>query len=116
MKSLYLLSLIIVLIGCDSEIKPCKQNNEITIEDKQGTLQYDSRFEHWVIRHHVPGTIDSFELYIPCELSQELDNNTPVVFSGFASELEKRKKPTTTIGSEEFFTINLSALIESTHN
>lgn len=112
MRITFMLNILLLLSACDSDINPCNQENTISVEDKEGTIMYDDRFKQRVIRHHVPGTIDSFEVYIPCGLAAEFEENTPVIFNGFAAELPAKKRPDTSIGVESYFTFSIISIVE----
>ena len=108
MRVAILLITITLLSACDTDIKPCNNNNDIEISEKQGILLFDNRFDQRIIRHHVPGTIDNFKIYIPCEINTDIEDNTTVTFSGFAAPLADNKKPDAQIGAEQFFTLSFN--------
>lgn len=98
---------LVVLVGCDQENNLCGFSNGTNITGKEGIVRFDSRFGTHVIFHHVPGSIDSFEVYIPCNLPESIEPNTEVIFDGIFASLPNDEKPETVIAGEEFYMIKL---------
>lgn len=108
MKKFAIISLIVtLLVSCDDEINPCIENNPVEVSSKEGLIRYDDRFKQRVIRVHVAGSIDSFEVYLPCELSDSFKVDTQVQFSAWASSFDGRKYTKQSIGVEQFYAIKL---------
>lgn len=98
---------LVVLVSCDQEGNLCSFSDGTNISRKEAILRFDSRFEKLVLFHHVPGSIDSFEVYIPCNLPEGIEPNTEVVFDGIFASLPNKEKPETVIAGEEFYMVKL---------
>lgn len=115
-KLKYLILLIGILGACDDRDIDCEQGegSSFRVENQEGQAFFDNRFDTYVVRHHVVGTIDSFRTFVICNTSEDLglekDVIETVIFSGQAQALKERHKPNALIAGEEFFVIFLDEI------
>lgn len=88
----------------------CYPKNQIEHEANnwQGRVIYFDELGQWTIRHHVPGTIDSFYTSVVCNMPDEYKiDQLEVIFSGYLKDDKGKINPSTIIGGEEFFFLDL---------
>lgn len=111
MKHCFLTLLIITFISCDKEVNCNSGIGESTIISSEGRIVNHLGFDQPVIRHHVPGTIDSFNTYLPCNLPDSLAiEGIQIQFEGRSQKLEEKKEPVTQIAGEEFFVLFITKI------
>lgn len=111
MKAYIPLTLImLLLISCDSETATCVSGQGDEVKGVEVEVRFDQRFNQLVLWRHVPGTIDSFETFIPCNLLATLEAGSIVLFDGIVEGLPGEKEPLTLVAGEEFFAVRLIAI------
>jgi hypothetical protein len=103
-----LISLILFCVSCDPP-ELCGTSGNKKVTNATGRFYFDDRFDRYVLHHHVPGTIDSFNVFIFCDVSflndaEDFDDDIMTV-SGVAGKLDNKLRPNTIIAGEEFFVI-----------
>ena len=109
----------ILFLGCDDDsLTPCSAGGEVDecLTDADGRLYYKEDIQAFVIRYFVPGTIDSFKTGVICKSevaevsSIELDKSleVDVIFTGCFLDDKGDIQPTSFIGGEEFFYLQLT--------
>jgi hypothetical protein len=105
------ISVILVMVtSCDSETPSCESDGGDKVQGIEAKVHFDDRFNQLVFSRHVPGTIDSFETFIPCNAPESLEAGLIVSFDGIVTKLPREKEPFTVVGAEEFFVIRLTAI------
>ena len=90
-------------IWCDEGEGP-----RFAVESQEGWVFFDDRFDAYVVRHHIEGTIDAFRTYVICNATEELkEDEQSILFSGEAQPLKKKYYPATLIAGEAFFVVFL---------
>jgi len=105
-------ALFLTVISCDSDNLTCNSVDGARITEKNAVIRFDTRFGRYVLFHHVPGSIDSFEVYIPCNLPDGFQENAEVVFDGLYASLPESDKPDQVIAGEEFYVVKLQSVNE----
>lgn len=84
----FVLALVVLVFSCkkEKELSPeCSECGKETgeIEDRRGSVLYDSTFARYYIMMGVPGTFDTFDVGYLCELPEEFQEvGKGVVVSG----------------------------------
>jgi hypothetical protein len=103
-----LIALVVVTMACH-ETEICNTKATIEVKNVAGRFYHDARFDRYVLHHHVPGTIDSFDVYIFCDASSITDaskfENEQLSLTGTAGVLDEDLSPTQVIAGEEFFVV-----------
>lgn len=111
MKTFISIALAMLFVtSCDSGPAICETGQGQKVQDMEAEVRFDQRFDKWVLWRHVPGTIDSFQTFIPCNLPDGFKAASQVLFDGLIGELPKDKEPSTQVGGEEFFVVQLTGI------
>lgn len=110
MRLFYLLLITVLVVSCDTSDNPCETGVGQQLTGIVGQARFDDRFGRIVIHLHKPGTIDGFEIYIPCNLPDNIQSGIKVVFDGIAAPLPDEYKPESVIAGEEFFAVKLLSI------
>jgi len=118
MKNLFLIIFSLVLFSCEENASgPCdNQGKEVyCFVDTSAFLSYKDDISAYVLRYHVPGTIDSFYTGVICKkdlTSIDVDHSTndPVIFSGCFLDDGGEINPSVVIAGEEFFYMDLEKI------
>ena len=105
MKHIIIFLAAIIACSCDKEVNCNSGIGASTLVDGEGTVVCHPGFNRLVIRYHIPGTIDSFNTYIPCNLSADYTAGMEIQFKGNVQPLDEKNEPTTQIAGEEFFVL-----------
>jgi len=109
----FLVFLFVILAACSDDNIDCDQGEGsfFDVENQEAQVFFDSRFDTFVIRYHVAGTIDSFRTFLMCNLPEDFQLEKDVIetfiISGQAQPLKERYEPNTVIAGEDFFIIFL---------
>lgn len=109
-KLCYALLVIGLFSACREREIHCDEGEgqRFEVKDQKGWVFFDDRFDTYVVRQHVEGTIDSFRTYVICNVAEELKGEEQsIVFSGEAQSLKKKYQPSMLIAGEAFFVIFL---------
>ena len=101
-----------IIISCDKDVNCNSGIGERTVISGQGILIRHPGFDQLVIRYHLPGTIDSFHTYIPCNLSGNFTEGTEIQFEGSIQKLDEKDTPNILIAGEEFFVLFITEALE----
>ena len=107
MRLFYLLLIATLMVSCDTPDNPCETGLGHRLTRTYGEARFDDRFDQIVIGLHKPGTIDSFKLYIPCNLPDSIQSGMKVIFDGIVAPIPDEFTPEIVKGGEEFFAIKL---------
>ena len=115
MRQLLLITIFAFLLtacGDDFSNNRCNYGEFVTtIEEEEGTLFFFEELNSFAIRYHIPGTIDSFYTGILCtDSGHDLDGKewVRVLFTGDFYDDKGKIQPSTIIGGEEFFFLQVS--------
>ena len=112
MKFVLFTFFVVTIISCDQESDCYSGVGSNSFVQKEGIVINHPGFNRLVIRHHLAGTIDSFNTYIPCNLSGDFAEGMKVLFEGTAQKLDEKDGPLTQIAGEEYFVLFLTKISE----
>jgi len=101
-------------LSISDEIPICDPAEEAkTVTNVRGIVLYDDWFEDYIITRGIPGTYDSVDIGLVCELPEEYRRDgLKIEFSGTYHQIEEEKKkeiPVRIIG-EEYFILEINEL------
>ena len=113
-----LMCLSLVLYSCEEhDFNPCGHPGKEMhcFDDTNGHLSYKDDISAYVIRYHVPGSIDSFYTGVICKkdmqsIDADQSTNVTVIFSGCFLDDGGKIKPALIIAGEEFFYMDLKKI------
>ncbi|MEQ9380495.1 MAG: hypothetical protein RIF36_01520 [Imperialibacter sp.] len=109
-KLMHALLLIMLFNSCHEREVSCDEGTgqRFYVENQEGWIFFDDRFDAYVVRHHVEGTIDAFRTYVICNVTKDLEGEEKsIVFSGEGQPLKEKYYPNILIAGEDFFVILL---------
>ncbi len=99
----------ILIISCDKEVNCNSGIGTSSVILGEGMVVSHPGFDQLVIRYHIPGTIDSFNTYVPCNLDGSFTEGVEIKFEGSVQKLDEKDEPLTQIAGEEFFVLFITS-------
>ena len=94
-KGIFALCVILACFSCkkDNLLIDLTGESDKTIKNTPGTLGYSEDFKMWRVRHSIPGTIDSVDIYLITEMPDRkftFEEGKQVSVSGFCYRISSQ--------------------------